>query len=143
MNLPLNKITLLNRVVESTTKPLQLCDMLFFALSDTLLDIAHPGPELDSLFLLGLPLEVTVDVGIDWRDRIGALYGSEAGELASVISIANGWMRYLPHEMNFDEPLAEQKYEILQSTFVPQAATVLLEAAVSLAANLEPAAFEA
>ena len=32
--------------------------------------------------------------------------------------IANGWMRYLPHRRNFEEPDAHVKYEILQSTLV-------------------------
>lgn len=79
---------------------------------------------LGELWLLGLPLEVTVDVGRAWQDAVG--------EHAALISIANGWLRYLPHATHFEEPLADQKYEILQSTFVPEAAEALVSAAVAL-----------
>ena len=51
--------------------------------------------------------------------------------------IANGWLRYLPHERNFAEPNAEQKYEILQSTLHPAAATRLLERAAALLQELD------
>jgi neutral ceramidase len=69
--------------------------------------------------LLGLPLEPTVDVGLDWKRRLG-------GRRAAVVGIANGWLRYLPHSRNFEEDLAHQKYEILQSTLVPEASDRLL-----------------
>ena len=71
--------------------------------------------------LLGLPLEPTVDVGLDWKRRAPAPH-------AALIAIANGWMRYLPHPRNFEEPDAETKYEILQSTLVADAAERLLAA---------------
>jgi hypothetical protein len=76
--------------------------------------------------LLGLPLEPTVDVGLDWKRRLGG------GRRAAVVGIANGWLRYLPHARNFEEPLAEQKYEILQSTLVPDASERLLAEAERL-----------
>jgi hypothetical protein len=75
--------------------------------------------------LLGLPLEPTVDVGLDWKRRLGARH-------AAVVGIANGWLRYLPHARNFEEAQAEQKYEILQSTLVPDASERLLAEAVRL-----------
>jgi hypothetical protein len=75
--------------------------------------------------LLGLPLEPTVDVGLDWKRRVG-------GRHAAVVGIANGWLRYLPHARNFEEPLADQKYEILQSTLVPDASERLLAEAERL-----------
>jgi hypothetical protein len=53
-----------------------------------------------------------------------------------VLGIANGWMRYLPHPRNFAEPEAHLKYEILQSTLVPDAAARLLDAAQALAQEL-------
>jgi len=91
----------------------------------------RPGVEVQVLrvgpvWLLGLPLEVTVDVGREWRERAGG-----AGH-ARVVSIANGWLRYLPHPAHFSEPDATLKYEILQSTFVPEAAEELLARALTL-----------
>lgn len=78
--------------------------------------------------LLALPAEPTVDVGLAWKQRMGAD--------AAVVGIGNGWIRYLPHPRNFEEPLAHQKYEILQSTLVPDAAQLLLDEAEALAAGL-------
>lgn len=75
--------------------------------------------------LLGLPLEPTVDVGLDWKRRLGRRH-------AAVVGIANGWLRYLPHSRNFEETLAHQKYEILQSTLVPDASDRLLAEAEHL-----------
>jgi len=75
--------------------------------------------------LLGLPLEPTVDVGLDWKRRLGTRH-------AAVVGIANGWLRYLPHARNFEESFAEQKYEILQSTLVPEASDLLLAEAERL-----------
>jgi len=75
--------------------------------------------------LLGLPLEPTVDVGLDWKRRLG-------GRRAAVVGIANGWLRYLPHRRNFEEELAHQKYEITQSTLVPEASDLLLAEAERL-----------
>ncbi len=74
---------------------------------------------------LALPLEPTVRVGLDWTARC-----TEAS--AAVLSIANGWLRYLPHPEDFDEPQAHQGYEVLSSTFVPDAATRLLDAGQDL-----------
>ena len=79
---------------------------------------------LGPLVLLGLPIEVCVDVGLDWRARAEALGESHS----SLVSIANGWLRYLPHRRNFEEPPADQGYEVLQSTFVSEAADRLLDA---------------
>jgi hypothetical protein len=75
--------------------------------------------------LLGLPMEPTVDVGLDWKRRLG-------GRPAAVVGIANGWLRYLPHRRNFEEELAHQKYEITQSTLVPEASDRLLAEAERL-----------
>ncbi len=84
---------------------------------------------LGDALLLGLPLEPTVDVGLDWKARIAPFPGA-------VLGIANGWLRYLPHPRNFAEPDAHLKYEILQSTLVPDAATRLLDAAQGVAREL-------
>ncbi len=79
--------------------------------------------------LLALPAEATVDVGRDWRERHGAD--------AAVLSIANGWLRYLPHSRNFEEPLAHHGYEVLMSTLVPDAADRLLAEGDRLVERLE------
>ena len=84
---------------------------------------------LGEALLLGLPLEPAVDVGLDWKARIAPRPGA-------VLGIANGWMRYLPHPRNFEEPDAHLKYEILQSTLVPHAAARLLDRAQGLAKEL-------
>jgi hypothetical protein len=75
--------------------------------------------------LLALPAEATVEVGFDWKARLGGAPGA-------VLGIANGWLRYLPHPRNFAEPDADQRYEVSMSTFVPDAATRLLDAAEAL-----------
>jgi neutral ceramidase len=84
---------------------------------------------LGPAWLLVLPAEATTDVGLDWKARLGDAPGA-------VVSIANGWFRYLPHERNFAEPEAEQHYEVVMSTFVPDAATRLLDAGDALRAHL-------
>jgi len=78
---------------------------------------------------LALPLEATVDVGLDWQAR--------ARGPAAVLSIANGWLRYLPHGRNFSENHADQGYEVLTSTFVAEAAERLLSAGHDLFLQLE------
>ena len=75
---------------------------------------------------LALPLEATVRVGLDWTARTGSAD-------AAVLSIANGWLRYLPHAGDYAEPAAHQGYEILSSTFEPGAARALLDAGEDLA----------
>ncbi len=79
--------------------------------------------------LAAFPLEATVDVGRDWKARLGT-------EHAAVLSIANGWLRYLPHTRNFEEPAAHTHYEVLMSTFEPEAATRLLDLAERLDGEL-------
>jgi len=84
---------------------------------------------LGPAWLLGVPAEATVDVGLDWKSRLDGAPGA-------VVSIANGWFRYLPHARNFAEPDAELRYEISMSTFVPDAASRLLDAGDALRARL-------
>jgi hypothetical protein len=78
---------------------------------------------------LGLPAEPTVRVGLDWQARTGSAH-------AAVLSIANGWLRYLPHPQDFAEPPAHQGYEVLTSTIVPEGALSLLEAGESVLSSL-------
>jgi hypothetical protein len=97
-----------------------------------------PRPEVEvqvlrlgDALLLGLPLEATTDVGLAWKERAPSRH-------AALISIANGWLRYLPHARNFAEADAHVKYEVLQSTFPPDTAEILLARAVALASRLAP-----
>lgn len=83
---------------------------------------------LGPLALLGLPLEATTLVGLDWKAR--------AGEDGSVVGIAGGWLRYLPHRRDFEHPRAHRHYEVLSSTFEPAAAERLLDRGEELLARL-------
>ena len=94
------------------------------------LAVLRIGPAL----LLALPFEPTVEVGRAWAERARGL-GAAPG---LVLSIANGWLRYLPHPREFAAPGAETAYEVLTSTFVPEAAERLLDAGEGLAALLGP-----
>ncbi|MGH0036722.1 MAG: neutral/alkaline non-lysosomal ceramidase N-terminal domain-containing protein [Myxococcota bacterium] len=86
--------------------------------------------ELGPRWVLGLPLECCADVAVEWARRLG-------DDSAVLVSIANGWLRYLPHERHFAEPGAEQRYEILQSTLVPAASRLLLDVAEGLARRMQ------
>lgn len=91
-----------------------------------------PRPEVEiqtirlgDLRLVAIPAEPTVDVSRDWEERMD-------GTPAAVVSIANGWLRYLPHPTNYREPGAHLTYEVLMSTLRPSAATEILDAAETL-----------
>jgi hypothetical protein len=81
--------------------------------------------------LLGLPLEPTTQVGLDWAQRAERRVG-----LAGVAGIANGWLRYLPHPEDLAHPQAEQHYEVLNSLLAPGACERLLEVGEALLAEL-------
>ena len=102
----------------------------FFVGNRRELDVEVQLLRIGCAFLLGLPLEPTTAVGLDWRARFGA------GRLGLVVGIANGWLRYLPHATDLAHPLAHQHYEVLQSTFAPGACEALLDAGSKLAAEL-------
>ena len=99
------------------------------AISERLSVVNPQADEAPETLRLSLDAKATVDVGLDWKRRAPA-------PRAALVSIANGWMRYLPHPRNFEEPEAHLKYEILQSTLVPQAAEQLLARAEALARGL-------
>jgi len=80
---------------------------------------------------LALPGEVLVENALDWQDRIQDL-GSEA----FVIGLANGFMGYLPHKSNFEEPDAEFRYETLMNALEPTATDVALEAGEKMAVEI-------
>jgi len=84
---------------------------------------------LGPLCLLALPIEMTSDVGLAWK-------AAAPSSRASVVSIANGWLRYLPARSHLDEPDGHLQYEVLQATFSPDAADLLLAAGRDLARAL-------
>lgn len=94
------------------------------------IQVLHLGP----IWLLALPLEPTVAVGLDWKRRLRALRG---GAPAGIVSIANGWLRYLPHGREYAEANANQGYEVLTSTFQSDAAERLLAAGEELALAMQ------
>ncbi|MEX2204800.1 MAG: neutral/alkaline non-lysosomal ceramidase N-terminal domain-containing protein [Myxococcota bacterium] len=94
------------------------------------LDVEVQVLRIGRAVLLGLPLEPTTAVGLDWRHRIGP------GGIGAVIGIANGWLRYLPHATDLAHPRAQQHYEVLQSLLAPGACEALLDAGESLAREL-------
>jgi hypothetical protein len=94
--------------------------------ADVEIQVFRLGP----LWLLALPLEPTVDVGLDWKKRIHALRGAAP---TALLAITNGWLRYLPHGRNFSDSNTDQGYEVLTSTFQPDAAERLLVAGEELA----------
>lgn len=97
------------------------------AVAEVEVQVLRLGP----VWLAALPLEVTVDVGSAWRARASGV------GFARVVSIGNGWLRYLPHAEHFAVPRANEQYEVLQSTFEPAAAEALIEQALALQLTLQ------
>ena len=102
----------------------------FFVMKRRELDVEVQVLCIGRAVLLGLPLEPTTQVGLDWRDRIGPTH------LGAVIGIANGWLRYLPHSADLAHPRAHWHYEVLQSLLAPGACEALLAAGEALARDL-------
>ena len=103
----------------------------FFTGGQRSLDVEVQVLRLGAAALLGLPLEPTTQVGLDWAERARG-----RAPLAGVCGIANGWLRYLPHPEDLAHPLAGQHYEVLMSTFAPGACERLLDAGQELLVEL-------
>jgi hypothetical protein len=90
--------------------------------------VSSPVTLLDfgALKILGVPMEVLLDVAFDWQHRFGDSF-------ALVCGLFGGWIGYLPHPHNHEEPGADQLYETVSTMFAPQAATGLLETAQGMA----------
>lgn len=80
---------------------------------------------------LALPGEILVENAFEWRARSG---GMGAGSF--VIGLANGFMGYLPHRSNFEEPDAKCRYETLMNAMEPAATDVALEVGARLIAAM-------
>ena len=74
-----------------------------------------------------LPFEPTTEVGLDWKRGV-----RERNLRGAVCGIGNGWLRYLPHPRDLEEPLAHQRYEVFMSLLAPPACERLLEAGTRL-----------
>ena len=70
-------------------------------------------------------MEVLLDVAFDWQRRL-------PNHIALVSSLFGGWIGYLPHKRNYEEPLAAQLYETVSTMFAPGASLKLLGAAERL-----------
>jgi len=74
---------------------------------------------LGDLELWAVPFEVTADLG-------RALAQRAESPLVLPLSIANGWLRYLPHPDHFERECAHHQYEVLNSVFPADTAGRLL-----------------
>jgi len=80
--------------------------------------------EINDFRFMTLPGEVLVEVGKDWQER-----NHPNESKAFIIGLANGWMGYLPHPSNFNEPEAKYKYETIMNALDPEATRIALEQA--------------
>jgi hypothetical protein len=85
--------------------------------------------KMGKVVLLGIPMEVLLDVAFDWQKR-------HPDSIALIAGLYNGWTGYLPHKKNFDEPDAGELYETVSTVFSEDAAGVLLNEAEKQAAAL-------
>jgi hypothetical protein len=103
----------------------------FFAAGARSVDVEVQAVRLGDVLLLGLPVEPTTNVGLDWKRRMSGRF-----ERAGVAGIANGWLRYLPHPDDLSDPRAAEHYEVLESILAPGACERLLDRGEELAARL-------
>ena len=103
----------------------------FFVGGRRQLDVEVQVLRIGDAALLGLPLEPTTNVGLDWQAR-----ATRRLPLAAVAGIANGWLRYLPHPDDLAHPRADEHYEVLMSTFAPGACERLLQEGEELLAAI-------
>jgi hypothetical protein len=74
------------------------------------------------VIFLAVPAEVLLEVAFDWQKRF-------PDEVALVCGLFGGWIGYLPHRDNYEEPRAEQLYETVSTLFAPEASLELLNTA--------------
>ena len=87
-------------------------------------EVSCPVAILDfgALKFLGVPMEVLLDVAFDWQRRF-------PDRIALICGLFGGWIGYLPHKSDHEEPQAGQRYETVSTMFAPDASLKLLEAA--------------
>jgi hypothetical protein len=79
---------------------------------------------------LGAPMEVLLDVALDWQRRF-------PDRIALVCGLFGGWIGYLPHKRNYEEPQADQLYETVSTMFAPDASLELLETAQGMVGKVD------
>jgi neutral ceramidase len=84
--------------------------------------------DFGSLTFLGAPMEVLLEVAFDWQRRF-------SNRIALVCGLFGGWIGYLPHKRDYEEPKAEQLYETVSTMFAPEASLRLLETAQGMLAK--------
>lgn len=85
--------------------------------------------DFGAVAILGAPMEVLLNVAFDWQNRF-------PGRIALIAGLFNGWLGYLPHKRDYEEPLADQLYETVSTAFAPEASRLLLEAAEGVVRGL-------
>ncbi len=84
--------------------------------------------DFGAVTFLGVPMEVLLDVAFDWQKRFPT-------HIALISGLFDGWIGYLPHKNNYEEPLAAQLYETVSTMFAPDASLKLLDAAEGMVRN--------
>ncbi len=103
----------------------------FFSAGERQVFIEVQALRIGDAVLLGLPVEPTTNLGLDWKRRMRGRFAH-----AGVVGIANGWLRYLPHADDLAHPEARLHYEVLESILAPGAGERLLDEGERLAAAL-------
>ena len=85
--------------------------------------------DFGAVTILGAPMEVLLNVAFDWQNRF-------PDRIALIAGLFNGWLGYLPHKRDYEEPLADQLYETVSTAFAPEASRLLLEETERLARDL-------
>jgi hypothetical protein len=79
--------------------------------------------DFGALVILSVPAEILLEVALEWQERL-------SDRVALVAGLAGGWVGYLPHETNYREEGASERYETVSTVFAPEAAGRLLDDAV-------------
>ena len=103
----------------------------FLAAGERQVDVEVQALRIGDAVLLGLPVEPTTNLGLDWKRRMRGRFAH-----AGVVGIANGWLRYLPHADDLAHPEARLHYEVLESILAPGACERLLDEGERLAGAL-------
>jgi hypothetical protein len=82
--------------------------------------------DFGGLCILCAPPEILVEAAFDLQRRL-------APRIALVSGMVGGWLGYLPHGLNFEEPETEERYETVSTVFAPSACAALLDAGAARA----------
>ncbi len=74
------------------------------------------------LCILCAPAEILVEAAFEFQHLL-------PGRIALLSGLVGGWIGYLPHAANFEEPEAAERYETVSTMFAPTACGLLLESA--------------